>query len=132
MKVKVYKCIETDKAMLVDWRYLEPLWLRSKCAQIDKGKLIDAYCERWIDISSQPWGFILGEVCINRDANGQLRLDFSNGRHRTNLMAKHQSRIPVCILGDIPDDAEIKNAFVMSLEAGDVVDIPDLPISYTI
>jgi len=51
-----------------------------------------------------------------------------NGRNRTNLLIKYQNLIPICLEGGIPDDVDILAAIVKTMNEGDVVDIPDLPI----
>lgn len=128
MKVKIHKRVADDQAMLVDWRLLEPFWLRSTCAPVDRSKLVDAYHGRWIDKSCSPWCFTLGEIGFSKNEQGEIEIQFSNGRNRTNLLIKHQILIPVCILDDIPNDADIQAALIKPLKEGDIVDIPDLPI----
>ena len=115
-------------AVLVDWKLFELFWLRSTFAPVDRNKLINAYSERWIDKKSIPWSFTLGEIYFRLNKQGEMEIQFSNGRNRTNLLIKHQNLIPVCILDEIPDDADIQRAIVTQLQEGDVVDIPDLPI----
>lgn len=128
MQIRIHKRAVEDVAVLVEWRYLEPLWLRSTFAPVDRSKLINAYSELWFDKKSPPWGFTLGEIDFRQNKQGERELQFCNGRNRTNLLIKHQNLIPVCVIGAIPDDADIQAAIVKSLNEGDVVDIPDLPI----
>jgi hypothetical protein len=128
MQIRIHKSLAEDKAMLVDWRHLEPLWPISTFAPIDRNKLIDVYLDQWIDRTSTPWSFTLGEISFEKNKQGQREISFSNGRHRTNLIIKHQNLIPICIIGGIPNDADTQIAFVKLLKEGDVVNIPDLPI----
>jgi hypothetical protein len=128
MKIRVHKRVAEDQAILVDWRHLEPIWLRSTFAPIDRNKLVDAYYEGWIDKTCSPLSFTLGEISFENNKQGNRVISFTNGRNRTNLIIKHQNLVPVCIIGDIPSDADIQAALVKPLEEGDFVDIPDLPI----
>lgn len=128
MQVRIHKNVAEDMAVLVDWKLLEPLWLRSTFAPVDRNKLINAYSERWFDKKRSPWGFTLGEIEFRKNKQGEREILFSNGRNRTNLIIKHQNLVPVCIIGGVPDDANIRTAIVVTLNEGDIVDIPDLPI----
>jgi hypothetical protein len=128
MQIRISKRVVDDIAVLVDWRLLEPLWLRSTFAPVDREKLINAYSERWFDKKSSPMSFILGEIYFRLNELGEREIRFMNGRNRTNLLIKHQNLIPVCILDGIPDDSDIQAAIVKPLNEGDIVDIPDFPI----
>ncbi len=128
MQIRISKRDVEDIAVLVDWRLLEPLWLRSTFAPVDRTKLVNAYSELWFDKKSSPMSFILGEIYFRLNELGKREIKFMNGRNRTNLLIKHQNLIPVCILDGIPDDSDIQAAIVKPLNEGDIVDIPDLPI----
>jgi len=128
MQIRIHKSVAEDMAVLVDWKLLEPLWLRSTFAPVDRSKLINAYSELWFDKKSSPWGFTLGEIFFRLNKLGEREILFINGRNRTNLLIKHQNLIPICLEGVIPDDADIQRAIVKPLKEGDVVDITDLPI----
>jgi len=128
MQVRIHKRTANDVAMLVDWQYLEPFWLRSTFAPLDRGKLVHAYSERWFDRKLSPWKFTLGEIFFCCNKHGLWEIQFCNGRNRTNLLIKHQNLVPVCILDEIPNDADIKAALVKPLNEGDIVSIPSLPI----
>ena len=128
MQIRIRKRDAEDMAVLVDWKLLEPLWLRSTFAPVDRNKLINAYSELWFDKKSSPWGFTLGEIFFRLNKLREWEILFINGRNRTNLLIKYQSLIPICLEGGIPDDADIQRAIIKQLKDGDVVDITDLPI----
>lgn len=128
MKIRIHKRVAEDQAILVDWRHLEPFWLRSTFAPVDRNKLVDAYYEKWIDKTCSPWSFTLGEISFEKNKQGKRVISFTNGRNRTNLIIKYQILVPICIIGEISSDADIQAALVKPLEEGDFVDIPDLPI----
>jgi len=128
IQIQVHKRVPSDRAMLVDWCHFEPYWLRSKSAPVDREKLIHAYSARWIGQQSTPWKFTLGEIYFRRNDGGEWEIQFVNGRNRTNLLIKFQNLIPVCILDEIPDDAAIRKGLIKTLNEGDIVSIPDLPI----
>jgi hypothetical protein len=128
MQIKIHKREAEDIAVLVDWTLLEPFWLRSTFAPVDRSKLIDAYSELWFDKKSSPWGFTLGEIFFRLNKLKEREIVFINGRNRTNLLIKHQNLIPICIEGEIPDDANILRAIVKQLREGDVMGITDLRI----
>lgn len=128
MQIRIHKRVVEDVALLVEWRYLEPLWLRSTFAPVDRNKLINAYSELWFDKKISPWGFTLGEIEFRKNKLWEWEIQFSNGRNRTNLIIKHQNLVPICIIGGVPGDADIRAAIVKPLNEGDIVDVPDLPI----
>ncbi len=128
MQIRIHKRAVEDVAVLVEWRYLEPFLLRSTSIPVDGNKLFNAYSELWFDKKSSPWSFTLGEIYFRQNKLGAREIQFYNGWHRTSLLIKHQSLIPVCIGGAIPDYADIQAAIVKPLNEGDVVDIPDLRI----
>lgn len=128
MKIRIHKRDDDDTAVLVDWNLLEPLWLRSTFAPVDRSKLINGYSELWFDKKSSPWSFTLGEIFFRQNKQGKREIIFINGRNRTNLLIKHQNLIPICLEGEMPDDVEILASIVKPLKEGDVVDIVDLPI----
>jgi len=128
MQVRIRKRAIEDKAVLVEWKYLEPLWLRSAFAPVDRNKLINAYSEQWFDRKCSPWRFTLGEIEFREGGQGKREILFCNGRNRTNLLIKHQDLIPVCVLGEMLNDEDIQRAVVKQLNEGDVVEIVDLPI----
>ena len=127
MQIQIHKRVPSNMVMLVDWRHFEPYWLRSKFAPVDREKLIHAYSAQWINQQSTPWEFTLGEIHF-RNKEGKWEIQFSNGRNRTNLLIKFQNLIPICILDEIPDDAAIRKGLIKTLNEGDIVSIPDLPI----
>ena len=128
MQIKIHKRSVEDAAVLVEWRYLEPLWLRSTFAPVDRSELVNGYSELWFDKKSSPWSFTLGEIEFHLNKLGEWEVQFCNGRNRTNLLIKHQNLIPICIIGGVPGDADIQAAIVETLNEGDIVDVPDLPI----
>jgi hypothetical protein len=128
MQIQVHKSVSSDMAMLVDWRHFESYWLRSKFAPLDREKLIHAYSAQWINQQNNPWKFTLGEIYFRLDKEGKWEIQFVNGRNRTNLLIKFQNLIPVCISGEIPDDAAIRAGLIRVLNEGDIVNIPYLPI----
>ena len=128
MKIKIHKRVAEDRAVLVDWKQLEPLWLRSTFAPVDRSKLINGYLELWFDKKSFPWSFTLGEIEFRKNKLEEWEIQFCNGRNRTNLLIKHQTLVPVCILDEIPSDADIQRAIVKQLDEGEVVDIADLQV----
>jgi hypothetical protein len=128
MQIRIRKNVAEDMAVLVDWKLLEPIWLGSTFAPVDRNKLINVYSELWFDKKSSPWSFTLGEIEFRKNKLGEREIQFSNGRNRTNLIIKHQNLVPICIIGGVPDDADIRAAIVETLDEGDIVDVPDLPI----
>lgn len=128
MQIRIHKRAEEDMAVLVDWRILEPLWLRSTFAPVDRDGLVPEYSERWFDKSSLPWKFTLGEIGFKKNESDLWEIQFINGRNRTNLLIKFQRVIPICIEDGMPDDSDIRAALIKPLNEGDIVNIPDLPI----
>lgn len=128
MQIRIHKRVVEDMAVLVDWVQLEPLLLRSTFAPVDRKKIINAYSELWFDRGSSPWSFTLGEIYFHLNGMGEQEIRFTNGRNRTNLLIKHQSLIPICFEGGIPNNTEIRAAIIKPLIEGDIVDIIDLPI----
>lgn len=128
MRIRIHKRAIEDVALLVEWRFWEPFWLTSTFAPVDRTKLAHAYSERWFDKKTSPWSFILGEVEFRKNALSAWEIQFCNGRHRTNLLIKHQHIIPVCVIGEIPEDANIQSGIFKKLNEGDIEDIIDFPI----
>ena len=83
MQVRIRKSLDEDMTVLVDWRILEPFWLRSTFAPVDRDKLINAYSELWFDKKSFPWSFKVGEIFFRLNEKGEreiqapLRMDGS-------------------------------------------------------
>jgi len=126
MKVRIIKRVEDDVAALVNWHYLELHWIKTVSTPLDRTVLVDAYSEQWIRKKDNIFQFKIGEICLDPPERGEMW--FSNGRHRTNLIVKHQPHVPIAFMGGIPDHPVIQASIIRKLDERDIVEIPDLPI----
>jgi len=127
MEVRIHKRADEDVAALVNWSHIEPYWLKSNFALLNRDMLVDTYSALWFDRTKSI--FQVGEIFLQQKDSGDDVIMFCNGRHRTNLIIKHQQNlVPIAFQGGVPNHSAIQNAIVRELAEGEVVSIPDLPI----
>jgi len=123
MRVKLPDPQEGYSLILCDWSEFEHYWQLNSVQPIDRGELHDAYLSLWFEHDAEPPLFTPGFASLWPDGY----LGFTSGRHRTNLLVKHRADwIPLEIDYDSLTRLGLQRSRVV--RAGQLVDLPDLPI----
>ncbi|MDR2982574.1 MAG: hypothetical protein LBV12_10055 [Puniceicoccales bacterium] len=129
MKVTVAPDTPCDRIWLVDWEGLAPFWKKDPYHFDfeDKG-LKKAYCAYWFYRNKQGMlRLTVGFIEMNHDQS----FGFSNGRHRTNVMAQGMRYVPLSAPAPVYRNKQLAPFFIKKLTRDEIIEIPDYPICGT-
>jgi len=121
MKI-TFKAPLFTKLWLVDWAAFLPYWRRSWQYDALKDEALEnVLFSNWF---TKDGCFLTGSFDFFPDGS----IFFSNGTHRSRVLAKHMQHIPMGTNADTYRRTSLSQIFIRRIEKGEQWDIPDIPV----
>jgi hypothetical protein len=126
MRCRLHNPYDDLPGYWVDWRSVEPLWLRNDFHPLDPATLKRAYHSLWFeDIDGPRSHFKIGAIDYNTHNQSIM---FVNGRNRTILLSTLMSAVPLALDEAALSEPGIGKGLVERIRPGDILTLPNLPI----
>ena len=114
------------KMWLVDWLGLQPYWERSwQCESVKSDALIDAFLTLWFTDCAGKRHFVIGHIDY---FPAESMLMFSNGTHRTRVLAKRLRYLPVSAHAAAYRNKQLAPFFLRQIKKDEEFELPNFPV----
>jgi hypothetical protein len=125
MKCQVLFKNSDDNYYWIYWEQFVKIVDKNDLACRNSKEIKPFYCSKWFHVVSGENKFIPPAIYID---NGVVK--FINGRHRTLLLAKYLSVIPIAVSNISFSNLEtLKTAIKSEIQSGEYIELPDLPVN---
>jgi hypothetical protein len=124
--MRTIKPYENFDLCLLNWAVIEPFWRKNIYHPLDRNRLVPAFNNTWFATNLQgEQAFIAGAITYDPNQDTVL---FVNGRHRTNLILRYTSIVPVAVDKTILNHPVLRQAIIETTAKELEVELPRLPI----
>lgn len=112
---------------MVDWHGILPFWQRSwQYDDVKDELLLDAYSPLWFKVKNGEPRFLVGAIDFFTDTSLVM---FSNGTHRTRVLAKRLRYLPLSAHASAYQSKALRPFFLRRIDKDEPFEMPDFPLT---